>query len=98
MRGLFTNKHVRSAALLCGLIPVLLPFSHAVPRKDKTTAPALRWAEGAAGCTFSRDEDGKYRYSLWTSDYGVILAVDSQELEKVHRRVEPFFSVEITVR
>jgi len=98
MRGPFTNKHVRWAVLLCGLIPTLRPSSQAAPRKDKTPAPALRWAEGAAGCTFSRDEDGKYRYSLWTSDYGVILAVDSQELEKVHRRVEPFFSVEITVR
>ena len=58
----------------------------------------MRWSEGQPGCTFSRDDDGKYRYALWTADYGIILAVDSQELEKVHRRVESFFSVQITVR
>lgn len=65
---------------------------------NKTSLPALRWAEGAPGCTFSRDDDGKYRYGLWTDDYGIILAVDSQELDKVRHRVEPFFSVHITVR
>lgn len=58
----------------------------------------MRWAEGQPGCTFSRDDDGKYRYALWTEDYGIIVAVDSQELEKVHRRVQRFFSVQITVR
>jgi hypothetical protein len=69
----------------------------APPVKDKTV-PTLRWAESHPGCTFSLDPDGKYRYALWSDDYGVILAVDAQELEKVHRRVEPFFSVEVTVR
>jgi len=59
---------------------------------------SLHWAEGAPGCTFSRDEDGKYRYALWTDDYGIILAVDSQELDKIHHRVEPFLGVHITVR
>jgi hypothetical protein len=98
MRGLFTNRRMRRSVSLSALILSLLSCSHAAFSKDKTPAPTLRWAEGAPGCTFSRDEDGKYRYSLWTSDYGVILAVDSQELEKVHRRVEPFFSVEVTVR
>jgi hypothetical protein len=83
---------------LCGFLLTLVPFAQAAPPKEKTPAPTLRWTEGQAGCTFSRDEDGKYRYSLWTSDYGVMLAVDSQELEKVHRRVEPFFSLEVTVR
>jgi len=70
----------------------------AAPWKEKKVPASLRWAEGEPGCTFSRGDDGKYRYSLWTADYGVILAVDSQELEKVHRRVEPFFSLELTVR
>ena len=85
-------------ASLAAFMLTLLPSAHAAPWKDKTPPPTLRWAEGRAGCTFSRDDDGKYRYSLWTPDYGVILAVDSQELEKVHRRVEPFFSVELTIR
>jgi hypothetical protein len=58
----------------------------------------LRWAEGQPGCTFSRDDDGKYRYAIWTDDYGVILAIDAQELEKMRHRVEPFFGVQLTVR
>lgn len=66
--------------------------------KEKQAPATMRWAEGQPGCTFSRGDDGKYRYSLWTPDYGVIVAVDSQELEKVHRRVESFFSLELTVR
>jgi hypothetical protein len=66
--------------------------------KKHNPPPTLRWAEGQAGCTFSRDNDGKYRYALWTDDYGVILAVDSQELQMLHKRVEPFFAVNLTVR
>ena len=99
MRRLFRDPRVlRLAAGLATLLLMLFPRAQASPWKDKTPPPTLRWAEGQAGCTFSRDDDGKYRYSLWTPDYGVILAVDSQELEKVHRRVEPFFSVELTIR
>lgn len=60
--------------------------------------PALRWSESQPGCTFSRDNDGKYRYALWTPDFGVILAVDAQELQLVHKRGERFFSVHLTVR
>ena len=82
------------------LLTVFCLHSSATPFKGKKQSPAsmVRWAEGEPGCTFARGDDGKYRYSLWTPDYGVILAVDSQELEKVHRRVEPFFSLELTVR
>jgi hypothetical protein len=70
----------------------------AAPSKGKLPPPTLRWAEGQSGCTFSRDTDGKYRYALWTADYGVILAVDSQELQLVHKRVERFFGLQLTVR
>jgi hypothetical protein len=62
---------------------------------DKT--PIIRWEEGAPGCTFSRDDDGKYRYGLWTADFGIVLAVDSQELEKVRRRAQPMLAVLLTV-
>jgi hypothetical protein len=66
---------------------------------DKAPAgPTSRWEEGKPGCTFSRDDDGKYRYGLWTADFGVVLAVDSQELEKVRRRAQPMFAVQLTVR
>ena len=53
--------------------------------------------EGEPGCTFSRDDDGKYRYGFWTADYGVVLAVDSQELEKVRRRSDSIFALQLTV-
>ncbi len=76
---------------------LFIPPTLASPKKEHSL-PILRWAEGQPGCTFSRDKDGKYRYALWTPDYGLILAVDSQELQLVHKRVEPFFSVHLTVR
>src|SRR5579863_5394656 len=50
-----------------------------------------------SGRSASRN-DGKYRYGLWSGDAGVTMAVDSQELGKVHRRHEPFFGVLLTVR
>jgi hypothetical protein len=65
-------------------------------KKDKI--PAIRWDEQHPGCTFSRSDDGRYHYGLWSGDVGVTLAVDSQELEKVHHRHEPFFSVLVDVR
>jgi hypothetical protein len=60
-------------------------------------AAALRWEEGRPGCTFSRDDDGRYRYGVWTDDFGIILAVDSQELEKVGRRAQPIFALQLTL-
>jgi hypothetical protein len=68
-----------------------------VPAKDAAKLPTVRWDEARPGCTFSRTEDGKYRYGLWTDDVGITLAVDSQELEKVRRRHEHFFSVWVNV-
>jgi hypothetical protein len=61
-------------------------------------APTSRWEEGQPGCSFSRDDDGKYRYGLWTADFGIVLAVDSQELEKVRRRTRPIFALQLTIR
>jgi hypothetical protein len=62
---------------------------------DKASTP-LRWEEGQPGCTFSRDDDGKYRYGFWTADFGIVMAVDSQELEKVRRRTQPIFALQLT--
>jgi hypothetical protein len=68
------------------------------PGPDKTpVTPALRWEEGQPGCTFSRDDDGKYRYGFWTADFGIVLAVDSQELEKARRRGQAMFAVLLTM-
>jgi hypothetical protein len=97
---MLTHPAIRQA--MTGFLCTILAASAAgatPARKD--TAPAastVRWAEGEPGCTFSRDDDGKYRYGLWTADFGIILAVDSQELEKVRRRVPPLLSLELTVR
>ena len=66
--------------------------------KEKSKIPAVRWEEGNQGCTFSRGDDGKYRYGLWSDDIGIVMAVDSQELEKVHRRHQLFFALLLTVR
>lgn len=76
---------------------LLLPSAAFASKKGKSVA-AVRWNEEHPGCTFSRGNDGKYRYGLWYGDVGVTLAVDSQELEKVHRRHEPFFGVLLDVR
>jgi len=76
----------------------LLSHSAVASKKDKNKIPAVRWAEGNPGCTLSRDNDGKYRYGLWSDEAGVVLAVDSQELGKVHRRHQLFFAVLLTVR
>ncbi|SRR6266576_318559 len=86
--------------LLMLMAPVSSMLAHPAfaSNKDKNRIPAVRWAEGDPGCTFSRDADGKYRYGLWSDDAGIVMAVDSQELEKVHRRHQQFFAVLLTVR
>ena len=84
-----------------GLVVAILLASGArasPPSTDKTQAThTLRWEEGAAGCTFSRDDDGKYRYGFWLPDFGVVLAVDSQELEKARRRAQAMFALQLSV-
>jgi len=70
----------------------------AVPPKDKPKIPAVRWDEQTPGCTFSRTDDGKLRYGLWSGDVGVTVSVDAQELEKVRRRPEHFFGMWIQAR
>ena len=81
--------------LTTALIALAFLISPAAAKKNP--APTLRWAEGNAGCTFSLDSDGKYRYGLWTADLALVLAVDAQELQLVHKRGERFFGVHLTV-
>jgi hypothetical protein len=80
------------------LATLLLSTAWAIPRHNKPTFPTLRWTEGLPGCTFSADDDGRYRYGLWTSDFGIVLAVDSQELQTSNRRTEPILTLNLTVR
>jgi len=61
-------------------------------------AKVLRWAEGQPGCTFSADDDGRYRYGLWTDDFGIVIAVDADEVRKASLRIEPLFAIFLTLR
>ena len=81
--------------LTCALLRVAA--SPAPPAHDKKI-PAARWDEQTPGCTFSQGPDGKLRYGMSLPDVAVVVAVDAQELEKVHRRHEPFFAVLLEVR
>jgi hypothetical protein len=71
--------------------------------KDKDNAKvtprplAIRWSEQQPGCTFSRGDDGKYRYGLWSGDVGVVLAVDAREVQIIRHRIEPIFGVLLTI-
>jgi hypothetical protein len=58
----------------------------------------LRWDEGKSGCTFSADEDGKYRYGFWTDQFGIVIAVDADEVRKASLRIEPLFAIFLSVR
>jgi hypothetical protein len=75
-----------------------VPAKAAPTKKDKPGVPAVRWDEQNPGCTYSHSEDGKLHYGLWYGDEGITLSVDSEELEKVHRRHEPFFAVHLEIR
>lgn len=65
---------------------------------DTGSPTVLRWSEGQPGCTFSAGDDGRYRYGLWTPDFGVVLIVDSQELQKAERRTLPVFALALSVQ
>jgi hypothetical protein len=81
-----------SAALMMAAMALAIPSA-----ADKKTSPAIRWEEGKAGCTFTRGDDGKYRYALWTDDFGITVAIDAQELHKSQFRVVPMLGVLMTV-
>src|SRR5271169_1275164 len=89
---------VRRAIYRLLLASLLAASAWAIPpAADKFPATStLRWEEGRPGCTFSRGDDGKYRYGFWTADFGIVVAVDSQELEKVQRRTQPIFTLQLT--
>lgn len=80
---------------LAAIAPLMTPGISAA--KSKSKIPVVRWNEQTPGCTFSRTEDGRFLYGMWAGDVGLIISIDSQELEKVHRRHEPFFSALLEV-
>ena len=86
----------RRVLMLVAAVACLTPL--AASKKTKGEIPAVRWAEGNPGCTFEHSKDGKDHYGMWSDDIGIITAVDSQELQKVHRRHEVFFALMLEVR
>lgn len=66
--------------------------------EDKTPLPAMTWAADRDGCSFTRGDDGKYRYALKSGDLEIILAVDSREVQEIRRRPIPVLGVFTTFR
>jgi hypothetical protein len=76
------------------------PLKPPPDEKSAKAAPpplAVRWSDDRPGCTFSRGDDGKYRYGLWSGDVGIVLAVDAREVQlaRIHNpnRSDPIFAV-----
>ena len=94
----FWRRAAQALVLALAIASLLLPGSgHAASHKDKSKIPTVRWDEQRPGCTLSRSDDGHYHYGLSYEDVGITVAVDSRELEKVHRRTEPFLAVLLNV-
>jgi hypothetical protein len=94
----FWHRTPRELLLALAIAVLLLANSgFAASRNDKSKIPLVRWDEQRPGCTFSRSDDGKYRYGLSDGDVRITVAVDFQELEKVRHRPEPFFAVLLNV-
>jgi hypothetical protein len=96
-----TVSHPLLSVLLLLSLSLLGFFSSTASAKD-TKSPSqpliIRWSENQPGCTFTRGDDGKYRYGLWSGDLGVILAVEARELQIIHHRIQPIFGALLTIR
>ena len=97
---LYPDRARRGAmkSAIAALAGLLLSGSSNAAGVDKPKIPAVRWDETNPGCTFSHSDDGRLHYGLWSGDVGITLTIDSQELEKVHRRHQPFFAALVEVR
>lgn len=78
-----------------GWVLVVLAVGHAAGQSQPSV---LRWEEGKSGCTFSADDDGKYRYGFWTEQFGIVIAVDADEVRKASLRIEPLFAIFLSAR
>jgi hypothetical protein len=75
---------------------VFLALSATALAETPQPAASLRWAEGSPGCTMRSSEDGRTYYNLATTGFDLTLAVDNQELEKVHHRAVPMLGILIS--
>ena len=85
------HKLLKAISIL--IVSIAFVVGRTCPAADNHPASIVRWGEGSPGCTFSRDDDGKYRYGMWMDDLGVTLAIDSQELERSTKRLDPFLGI-----
>jgi hypothetical protein len=84
-------------AVLCS--PVSASPRGTSDKPDKNAPlPIVRWNEARPGCTFSRGDDGKYRYGVWLGNVGIELAVDAREVQIIRHRIEPIFGVFLSIR
>jgi|HubBroStandDraft_6_1064221.scaffolds.fasta_scaffold98151_2 hypothetical protein len=79
-----------AAGLMCLVLLMPAPL---VSAKDKTGVPTVVWATDKPGCSFSRGEDGKYRYDLKADDLEITIALDSQEVQEIRHRPVPVLGV-----
>jgi|SRR5579864_1848604 len=93
-----THSAIAGAAMLLFSTSLFPAPTLALLREKHPQPTIVRWDERRSGCTASRSEDGKLQYGLWTDDLGITLSIDSQELEKAHRRHEPFFAAFFHIR
>jgi len=84
----FSRPFLRALCLAASLL------AHAAAQPTQV----LRWSAGQPGCAFQAGDDGTYRYALATDNTVITLAIDSQELEKARRRVEPILGLFLSVR
>src|ERR1700733_7604299 len=97
------GRHLGLCCLCLCAVPccVARASAWASPREKSpkaTPVPIVRWNEEQPGSTFSRGDDGKYRYGVWSGDVGVVLAVDARELQIIRHCIEPIFGVFLTIR
>jgi hypothetical protein len=71
---------------------------HGTNSQNSLHHAVIRWSDSQPGCTFSRSDDGKYSYGMWSGDLGIIMAVDAREVQLIRHRIEPVFGVLLTVR
>jgi hypothetical protein len=87
--------------------PTVVSAAKAVPDKDQNNKDqnkraakplVVRWDEEQPGCTFTRGDDGKYRWGLWSGDVAITLAVDAREVQAIRHRRWPILAVFLTIR
>jgi hypothetical protein len=89
-------RPLRNTANVVALLLVLAP-SAPVGAKDKVPLPTVIWAADGPGCSFTRGEDGKYRYQLQADDLEITIAIDSREVQEIRRRPVPVLGVFATI-